>query len=83
MHALQQNDMSIPDFYFAISNLWDQLALVESKELKDIEPYIVRRKEQHLAQFLMVLCSDFEGLRGMILLSSPSLNGFHYSSSDC
>ena len=34
IRALQQNDQSLQDFYAAISDLWDQLALTESKELK-------------------------------------------------
>ena len=71
IRALQQNDMSIQDFYTAMSDLWDQLALTESKQLKDFAPYIARREEQRLVQFLMALRSDFEGLRGTILHRSP------------
>ncbi|XP_052625020.1 uncharacterized protein LOC111912222 [Lactuca sativa] len=54
-----------------MSDLWDQLALTESKELKDFQPYIARREEQHLVQFLTALRSDFKGLRGTILHRSP------------
>ncbi|XP_023761615.1 uncharacterized protein LOC111910054 [Lactuca sativa] len=49
----------------------DRLALTESKELKDFQPYIARREEQRLVQFLMALRSDFEDLRGTILHHSP------------
>ena len=44
IRALQQNDKSIQDFYGAMSDLWDQLALTESVELKSFEPYIARRE---------------------------------------
>ncbi|KAI3755838.1 hypothetical protein L1987_55647 [Smallanthus sonchifolius] len=36
--------MSIQDFYGAMSDLWDQLALTESAALKGFKPYIVRRR---------------------------------------
>ena len=71
IRALQQHDLSIQDFYAAMSDLWDQLALTESAELKGFGPYIARREEQRLVQFLMALRSDFEGLRGTILHRSP------------
>ncbi|XP_023771662.1 uncharacterized protein LOC111920316 [Lactuca sativa] len=71
IHALQQNDQSIQDFYAAMSDLWDQLVLTESKELKDFEPYISRREEHRLVQFLMALRFDCKGLRGIILHLSP------------
>ncbi|KAK4734024.1 hypothetical protein R3W88_008285 [Solanum pinnatisectum] len=35
----KHNAMSIQDFYAAMSDLWDQLALTESAELKVFEPY--------------------------------------------
>ncbi|KAJ9539986.1 hypothetical protein OSB04_026492 [Centaurea solstitialis] len=54
-----------------MSDLWDQLALTESVELKAFKPYISRREEQRLVQFLMALRSDFEGLRGTILHRTP------------
>ncbi|XP_075489641.1 uncharacterized protein LOC142528475 [Primulina tabacum] len=69
--ALQQKDMSIQDFYSAMSTLWDQLALTESAELRAFSPYIARREEQRLLQFLMALRNDFEGLRGTILHRNP------------
>ncbi|XP_073131422.1 uncharacterized protein [Henckelia pumila] len=69
--ALQQNDMSVQEFYSAMSNLWDQLAFTESAELRIFEPYMARREEQRLVQFLMALRNDFEGLHGKILHRSP------------
>ena len=39
--------------------------------LKAFKPYIDRREEQRLVQFLMALRSDFEGLRGSILHRTP------------
>ena len=71
IRALQQNSLSIQDFYASMSDLWDQLALTESAELKAFKPYIARREEQRLVQFLMALRSDFEGLRGTILHRTP------------
>ncbi|KAI3822076.1 hypothetical protein L1987_09657 [Smallanthus sonchifolius] len=67
----KQNEMSIQDFYGAMSDLWDQLTLTESAALNVFKPYIDRREEQRLVQFLMALRSDFEGLRGTILHRSP------------
>jgi len=59
--------MSIQEFYYAMIDLWDQLALTESVELKACGAYIECREQQQLIQFLIALHSDFEGLRGSIL----------------
>ncbi|GFS39969.1 hypothetical protein Acr_00g0065880 [Actinidia rufa] len=66
--------MGIQEFYLAMSDLWDQLALTESAELQGSAPYIARREEQRLVQFLMALRDDFEGLREEIRLKSQSSN---------
>jgi hypothetical protein len=68
--------MSIQEFYFAMTDLWDQLALTESAELKVCGAYIERREQQRLVQFLTALRSDFERLRGSILHRSllPSVD---------
>ncbi|XP_039688543.1 uncharacterized protein [Medicago truncatula] len=50
-----------------MTNLWDQLALMESNQLKAVKAYIDQREEQRLVWFLMALRDDFEGLRGGIL----------------
>ena len=71
IRALQQKNMSVQEFYDAITDLWDQLALTESAELRAFAPYIARREEQRLVQFLMALRDDFEGLRGTILHRNP------------
>ena len=63
--------MSIQEFYFAMTDLCDQLALTESAELKACGAYIERREQQRLVQFLTTFHSDFEGLRGSILHRSP------------
>ena len=63
--------MSIQEFYFAMTDLWDQLALTELTELKACGAYIERKEQQRLVQFLIALHSDFEGLRGSILYCSP------------
>jgi len=63
--------MSIQEFYSAMKDLWDQLALTESAELKACDAYIEHREQQRLLQFLKALRSDFEGLRGSILHCSP------------
>ncbi|GKG19173.1 gag-pol polyprotein [Tanacetum coccineum] len=62
IHALQQNDSSIWDFYSSMSALWDQLALTEPATLSSFDPYIKQRESQCLVQFLMALRHDFEGL---------------------
>ncbi|CAI8610566.1 unnamed protein product [Vicia faba] len=55
-----------------MTNLWDQLALMESTELKVVKAYTNQREEQRLVQFLMALRDDFEGLRGdKGVLSTP------------
>jgi len=63
--------MSIQEFYYAMTDLWDQLTLTESAELKACCAYIERREQQRLVQFLKTLHSDFERLRGSILHRSP------------
>jgi len=71
IRALHQKNMSIQEFYYAMTDLWDQLALTESAELKACGAYIERREQQRLVQFLTALRSDFKGLRGSILHRSP------------
>jgi hypothetical protein len=44
----------------------DQLALIESTELKADGIYIAHREQQRFVQFLMAFQSDFEGIRGSI-----------------
>ena len=63
--------MSIQEFYSTMTDLWDQLALIEQAELKAYGAYIERREQQRLVQFLTALHSDFEGFRGSILHRSP------------
>ena len=71
IRARHQKNMSIQEFYSAMTDLWDQLALTELAELKACGAYIERREQQRLVQFLTAFCSDFEGLRGSILHHSP------------
>ena len=71
IRALQQRNISVQEFYSAMTNLWDQSTLIESDELKACGAHIAHREEQRLVQFLMALRSDFEGLRESILLYSP------------
>jgi len=71
IRALHQKNMNIQEFYFVMTDLWNQLALTESAELKACDAYIDRREQQRLIQFLTALHSDFEGLRGSILHRSP------------
>ncbi|XP_062111046.1 uncharacterized protein LOC133822654 [Humulus lupulus] len=71
IRALQQNSMTVQEFYSTMSNLWDQLALTESAELRAFAPYIARREAQRLVQFFMALRDEFEGLHGTILHRSP------------
>jgi hypothetical protein len=46
IRALHQKNMSIQEFYSVMTDLWDQLALIESAELKACGAYIKRRKQQ-------------------------------------
>ncbi|KAL6509554.1 hypothetical protein OROGR_022864 [Orobanche gracilis] len=68
---VQTEGMSIEDFYNKMTVLWDQLAVTETAELRAFEPYIGRREEQRLVQFLMALRTDFELIRGSILHRTP------------
>ena len=43
IRALHQKNMSIQEFYSTMTDLWDQLALTESAELKACGAYIERR----------------------------------------
>jgi hypothetical protein len=63
--------MSIQEFYSSMTDLWDQLVLIESAELEACGAYIESREQQRLVQFLTILRSDFEGFRGSILHRSP------------
>lgn len=42
IHALQQNNMSVQEFYSAMYNLWDQLASIEPPDLSVLSNYIKR-----------------------------------------
>ena len=63
--------MSIHKFYSTMIDLWDQLAITESVELKACGAYIALKEQQRLVYFLTVLRNDFEGLRCSILHHSP------------
>ena len=71
IRSLEQKTLSIQEFYSAMTDLWDQLAFMESAELRACASYIAHREEQRLVQFLMALRDDFEGLRESILHRSP------------
>lgn len=49
---------------FCYDKSLDQLALIESTELKAYCIYIAHREQQRFVQFLMAFQSDFEGIRG-------------------
>nr|GEW05487.1 Gag-Pol polyprotein [Tanacetum cinerariifolium] len=53
IRSLQQNDMSIQEFYSAMSVLWDQLALTEPPELSSFDTYVKRRDSQRLVYELL------------------------------
>jgi len=63
--------MSIHEFYSTMIDLWDQLAIIESAELKACGAHIALKEQQRLIHFLTVIRNDFEGLRGSILYHSP------------
>lgn len=69
--ALHQNDVNIQQFYFAIIDLWDQLAFTEPEQLRTYDPCLAFREEQRLVQFVMALHDDFEGIRGNIMHRHP------------
>jgi hypothetical protein len=54
-----------------VTDLWDQLALIKSVELKAYSAFIDCKKQQWLVQFLTAFHSDFKGLRCSILHHSP------------
>jgi hypothetical protein len=54
--------MSIYEFYSAMTDLWNQLALTKSTELKACGAYIERREQQRLVQLLTALRSDLKDL---------------------
>ncbi|XP_073225690.1 uncharacterized protein [Cicer arietinum] len=69
--ALKQNNKIIQEFYSAMTNLWDQLTLMESTKLKAVKTYTNQREEQRSVWFLMALRDDFEGHPGGVLHRSP------------
>ena len=46
IQALHQKNMSIQEFYYVMTDLWDQLALIESAKLMACGAYIERREQQ-------------------------------------
>jgi len=46
IRALHQKNISIQKFYFVIIDIWNQLALIESAELKACGACIARREQQ-------------------------------------
>jgi hypothetical protein len=48
IRALHQKNISIQKFYFVIIDLWNQLALIESAELKACSACIAFREQQQL-----------------------------------
>lgn len=54
-----------------MSNLWDQLALIESNEWWVFKAYIDHREEQCWVQLLMAIQDDFDVLSGTILHHTP------------
>ena len=68
IRALHQKNMSIQEFYSAMIDLWDQLALTKLVELKACGAYIERKEQQQLVRFLIALHCDFEGLKGSICI---------------
>jgi hypothetical protein len=71
IQAFHQKNISIQDFYYVMTDFWDQLALTESVELKICGAYFARREQQLFVQLLTALRRDFEGLRASILHRSP------------
>jgi hypothetical protein len=71
IQAFHQKNISIQDFYYVMTDFWDQLALTESTELKICDAYFACREQQLLVQLLTALRRDFEGLRASILHRSP------------
>lgn len=63
--------MSIQESYFIMTNLQNQLALIELVELWTFAPYIACTKKQCMDQFFMPFCSDFEALHEAILHRNP------------
>jgi Cdc6-like AAA superfamily ATPase len=51
IRALHHKNISIREFYSAMTDLCDQLALTESAELKACGAYIEHREQQRLVQF--------------------------------
>lgn len=66
-----QKDKSIQEFYNEMTTYWDQLALMEPSDVQSLASYVQYREENRLVQFLMVLRTQFEPLRGAILHKSP------------
>lgn len=71
IRALVQNDLSIQDFFCAMTTLWDRLALTESVELQTCDAYIKCRDEDRLVQLLMGLRPEFENCRSSLLHRKP------------
>ena len=71
LREAKQGERSIQEFYLYLTELWDQLALMDPTELAKDSTYQILREEHKLVELLMALRDNFENLRSSMLHRSP------------
>ncbi|TXG67236.1 hypothetical protein EZV62_008511 [Acer yangbiense] len=70
LREAKQGERSIQEFYSYLTELWDQLALMDPTELAKDRTYQKLWEEHKLVELLMALRDDFENLRSFMLHQS-------------
>lgn len=71
LHSLSQGDLTVQDFYFKLTIIWDELALMEPPKLQNVASYIALRDRRRLTRFLLRLRKEFDSIRSSLLHKSP------------
>lgn len=71
LHSLSQGDLTVQDFYFKLTIIWDELALMEPPKLQNVASYIALRDRRSLTRFLLRLRKEFDSIRSSLLHKSP------------
>ncbi|TXG71584.1 hypothetical protein EZV62_000163 [Acer yangbiense] len=64
IRAAKQGERSIQEFFSFMTEIWDQLALMDPKECTSFPTYQKLCEERKLVEFLMALRDDFEAIKG-------------------
>ncbi|TXG71324.1 hypothetical protein EZV62_006259 [Acer yangbiense] len=74
IRAAKQGELSIQEFFSYMTEIWDQLTLMDPKECTSLPAYQKLCEERKLVEFLMALRDDFEAVRGSMIHRNPLPN---------